>query len=334
MTVDSRFYTSLGALTLEAAAKRTGSELSGYADLIIEGVAAASSAGPSDIAFLEGEKEAAALGDAAGAVIVTGKMRDLIPSHLPVLVSKHPRYAHAQLARALFEARELNGKGTKAISQDAVVGEGCMIAPGVVIGDGVVIGSNTRIGANSVIGPGVQIGRNCRIGANVSIGFALVGDHVTLLSGVRIGEPGFGLVAGPDGLIDAPHLGRVIIQDHVSIGANSCVDRGVFEDTIIGERTKIDNLCQIAHNVVLGRSVVVAAFGGISGSVTVGDGALLGGRVGVADHVNIADGVSVAAGSGVMRDVGPGETWGGMPAKPIRQWMREVAWLQRQTQAK
>jgi UDP-3-O-[3-hydroxymyristoyl] glucosamine N-acyltransferase len=159
----------------------------------------------------------------------------------------------------------------------------------------------------------------------------LLGDHVTLLAGARIGEAGFGVMAGPAGSEDAPHYGRVILQDHVTVGANACIDRGVFGDTIIGERTKIDNLCQIAHNVVLGRSVIVAAFGGISGSVRVGDGSMLGGRVGIADHVTVGEGVSLAASAGLFRDVGPGETWGGTPAKPIRQWMREVAWLNKQT---
>jgi UDP-3-O-[3-hydroxymyristoyl] glucosamine N-acyltransferase len=162
----------------------------------------------------------------------------------------------------------------------------------------------------------------------------LLGDHVTLLAGARIGETGFGVMPGPQGLEDAPHFGRVILQDRVTVGANACIDRGVFADTIIGERTKIDNLCQIAHNVVLGRSVIVAAFGGISGSVKVGDGSMLGGRVGIADHVTVGEGVSLAASAGLFRDVAPGETWGGTPAKPIRQWMREVAWLNKQAAAK
>jgi len=120
----------------------------------------------------------------------------------------------------------------------------------------------------------------------------------------------------------------------VSIGANTCIDRGVFDDTIVGERTKIDNLCQIAHNVVLGRSVLMAAFAGISGSVSVGDGCMFGGRIGIADHVKIGERVSLAASSGIFRDIDSGETWGGLPAKPIRQWMREVAWLQKNANPK
>ena len=253
MTVDSRFYASSGALTLEAAAAITGSELFGNGGKPIAGVASAALAGPGDIAFIEGgEKEVAGLSPEAGAVIVSEKIRSAIPEQVAVLVAKYPRHAHAELARALFSPREIEAS-EQAISPDAVIADNCSIGHGVVIGAGAVIGAGTQIGANTVIGCGVQIGRACRIGSNVTIGFALVGDHVTVLSGARIGESGFGLITGPDGVGDAPHLGRVIIQDHVSIGANSCIDRGVFEDTIIGERTKIDNLCQIAHNVVLGR---------------------------------------------------------------------------------
>ena len=211
---------------------------------------------------------------------------------------------------------------------------GEITSPGAVIGPGAAVGEGTIVRPNAVIGPGVQIGRNCVIGANASVHCALLGDHVTLLAGARIGETGFGVMPGPQGLEDAPHFGRVILQDRVTVGANACIDRGVFADTIIGERTKIDNLCQIAHNVVLGRSVIVAAFGGISGSVRVGDGSMLGGRVGIADHVTVGEGVSLAASAGLFRDVAPGETWGGTPAKPIRQWMREVAWLNKQAAAK
>ena len=210
------------------------------------------------------------------------------------------------------------------------VHETALVDPTAVVCAGASVGENSLVGPHAVIGPGVQVGRDCEIGPHASIQCALIGNSVKIYSGCRIGESGFGVMPGPGGAEDAPQYGRVIIQDFVTVGANTCIDRGAFEDTVIGERTKIDNLCQIAHNVIIGRNVVLASFAGISGSVTIGDGAMLGGRAGIADHVKIGAGAQIAASAGVFRDVPDGETWGGTPARPIRQWMREIAWLQKQ----
>ena len=335
MPVDPRFYRPLEAKRLETIAQATGTDLNGDGTVEISSVSSAAVAGANEIAFLDGDgKSPPDISTKAGALVVNAENAPHVPSGVPYLVSPIPRYAHGQIAHLLFEPRHLQSASTEAISPDASIHDSAVIMPGAVIGRGAAIGDGTVIGANAVIGPGVQIGRHCQIGPNVSVMCALLGDHVKLLAGVRIGEAGFGVLAGPDGAEDAPHFGRVIIQDHVTIGANSCVDRGVFDDTIIGERTRIDNLCQIAHNVVFGRSVLMAAFGGISGSVRIGDGSMLGGRVGVADHVSVGAGASLAASAGLFRDVPDGETWGGTPAKPVRQWMREVAWLQKSANPK
>ena len=185
-----------------------------------------------------------------------------------------------------------------------------------------------------MIGPGVAIGRDCRIGANVTVGFALIGDRVTLSAGVRIGEPGFGAAVSSQGPVDVPQLGRVILQDNVTVGANSCIDRGAYDDTVIGENTKIDNLCMVGHNCVIGRSCLMAAHTGLSGSVTVGDGVMFGGKAGVGDHLTIGEGARVAAGAGVLQDIPKGETWSGYPAKPLRQSLREAIWLAKQASGK
>lgn len=335
MTVDPRFYAPQGALTLGKIAELTGAVLNGDASVEITSVSAAATGRRGDLAFLDGDGKGDVSVDAdVSALILNEANLKHAPEGVPCLVTPLPRHFHGLVAYALFQPRHLIWSGDDRISPEAKVHPGAIVSPGAVVGPGATIGEGTVIGANAVVGPGVQVGRNCRIGANVSLICALVGDKVTLLSGVRIGEAGFGVTGGPAGMEDAPHFGRVILQDNVTIGANSCIDRGVFDDTIIGERTKIDNLCQIAHNVVFGRSVVMAAFGGISGSVTVGDGARIGGRVGIADHVVIGDGVNLAASAGVFRNIEAGETWGGTPAKPIRQWMREVAWLQKQANPK
>jgi UDP-3-O-[3-hydroxymyristoyl] glucosamine N-acyltransferase len=204
----------------------------------------------------------------------------------------------------------------------------------VVLGAGVRIGRGSRICANTVIGPGVQIGRDCVIGSNVTVSFALIGDRVKLYAGARIGEAGFGATGTAAGVMDIPQLGRVILQDGVTVGANSCIDRGAYDDTVIGENTKIDNLVMVGHNCVIGRNCLLVANTGISGSVTVGDNVIFGGKAGIGDHITIGEGARVAAGAGVLADIPAGETWSGYPARPIRQFLRETVWLAKQASAK
>ncbi|MEM5517478.1 UDP-3-O-(3-hydroxymyristoyl)glucosamine N-acyltransferase [Henriciella sp. AS95] len=330
MAVDSRFYDHIGPISLAEIASLTGAKFEGDGDVLIQDVAASHSAGPSEVSYYEGSKAPTPsdVSPNAQACFVVEKFADALPPGVAPLIVPLPRYAHYVAAHSLIRYR--NWFDTGPDDGAASIHESARVHSTAVIGAGAAIGDRTVVGPHAVIGPGVQVGRDCQIGANASVQSALVGNSVKIYSGARIGESGFGVMPGPDGATDAPQFGRVILQDFVTVGANSCIDRGAFDDTILGEHTKIDNLCQIAHNVVVGRNVLMASFAGISGTVTIGDGVMLGGRVGIADHVVVGEGAQIAASAGVFREIPAGETWGGIPAKPLRQWMKEVAWLNRQ----
>jgi len=336
---DLDFFAATGSLTLADVAAAAGLALPEGADpeYRLTGAAPLESAGPHHLAYMDNARYGEALtATRAGACLVSPRFAARCPVGTVALVTRDPYRAYAALLGRLHPDAMRPGSqfGGRSIAPgahvhpDARLEEGVTVDPGAVIGPGVEIGSGSVIGPNAVIGPGVRIGRDCAIGAGTTLSHALVGNRVILHPGARLGQDGFGFAMGATHL-KVPQIGRVIVQDDVEIGANTTIDRGASRDTVIGEGTKIDNLVQIAHNVVIGRHCVIVSGVGISGSTTLEDYVVLGGQVGVVGHLRIGRGAQIAGSSNVNRDVPPGSRWGGTPAKPVRAWFRELTTLAR-----
>jgi UDP-3-O-[3-hydroxymyristoyl] glucosamine N-acyltransferase len=276
---------------------------------------------------------AAAMNSPAGAILTR---LDLVktasdPSDPRLLPVADPRYAFALAARLLrsYERAQARQDGDSAGDSTA------RIHPTAVLGEGVHLGRRTDIGPHVVVGDGVSIGDDCTILANVTIySGTVLGDRVTVQAGAVLGSTGFGYArnSATGEYIAFPQQGTLDIGDDVEIGANTTIDRGALGETRVGAGTKIDNLVHIAHNCILGRNVIIAAQTGISGSSIIEDGAILGGQVGLGEHAHVGPGVILGGGAGVLSHKkvrGPGEVFWGRPARPLKQYLRDLARLSR-----
>lgn len=293
-------------------------------------------AGEGAVAFAESLKDMENAQGVDPALVLTAEK--LAPSAVNIFpgatiaIAQVPKAAFARIAVALHRSlTDLVGEEAGADAPSPNIAKSAHLAKGAIVMPGADIGDDVVIGPRSVIGPGVVVGEGTRIGPHTSISHALIGRECVILAGARIGEAGFGYVADNGRALALPQLGRVVMGDHVDIGANTTVDRGALSDTEIGDGTKIDNLVQVAHNCRLGKGVLIASQTGISGSCDIGDGVMIGGQAGMADHLTIGAGAIISAKSGLMKDVPPGERWGGIPAKPAREWMKDVAALSKLT---
>jgi UDP-3-O-[3-hydroxymyristoyl] glucosamine N-acyltransferase len=327
--------------TLRDLAKQLGCRLLGDPAITVTSVSSLQSANSDSLVFVEDSQHLdTALHSSAAAVIAgdfaIGDFAASAAASKPVLISPQPRLTFTRAARLLRDPDRNRGIHPSAVvPASAQIGNNVAIGAQAILGEHIQIGDETAIDSGAVIGNEVVIGSHCRIDANVTIypGTTL-GDRVIVQAGAVLGSEGFGYVRDfQTGCYEQfPQVGRLVIEDDVEIGANSTIDRGALDETRIRRGTKIDNLVHIGHNVQIGQNVVIAAQTGLSGSAVVEDNVIIGGQVGIADHVRIEEGAILGAQSGIPTKKvirGKGVVFWGTPARPIREYLKELAFVSR-----
>jgi UDP-3-O-[3-hydroxymyristoyl] glucosamine N-acyltransferase len=315
-------------------AELVGGELIGDGDVEITSVADLASAHSGQIAFYEKTDDLPMT--KASCVLVLREVAERAETRgsgsVPLVFVSDPKLAFAKIGAALHppKHRETEIHSTAMISETAKLGNDLFIGAFTTVGDNSTLGDGTQLRAGAKVGDNVTIGKNCVLHPNVFVeDGCIIGDYVILHAGVVVGADGFGYVRdGENGYIKFPQIGTVVIEDNVEIGSNSCIDRGALGETRIGEGTKIDNLVQIAHNVKVGKRVVIAAQTGISGSTIIEDDCVIGGQVGMGDHARVLSGAIIGSQAGVLpgKIVRPG-VWWGTPVQPLDEYKRQNAQL-------
>ena len=325
------YFKKIPSIKLSELAKLSQSELKNCpSDIEITDVATLANASSGQISFFNNPKYLDSLASTnAAACILDEAQAAKAPKNVALLVNKNPYAAYAKVVAAFYpdDAVEYKIEPSASVHPSAKISANCYIGHNVSIDAGVVIEDGCYIGASSFIGRDVKIGTQTKVMPNTTIVYARIGKNCLIYSGVRIGQDGFGFAPSDTGLLKVKQIGLVIIGDYVEIGANTTIDRGAIEDTIIGNGTKIDNQVQIGHNSVIGNHCVICGQVGLAGSSKIDDMVMLGGQVGVAGHLTIGAGSKIAAQSGIMSDVEPKSILGGSPAMPIRDWHKATAVL-------
>ena len=320
-------------MTARELAKRLKVTIEGDPAAEVGGLASPERARVMDLIFVENEKQALRAARSLARCVIAPNELELAGK--TVLRTKNPKLAFAQAAALLFPPPRLAAHGvhrTAVLAEGVKLDEGVAIGPYAVIEEDAVIGAGCQIGAFCCVGRGAVLGAGCTLYPHVVLYPGThVGRDVILHAGVVVGGDGFGYVTDAGRHWKFPQIGRVEIGDGVEIGCNSCVDRAALEETRVGAGTKVDNLVQIGHNVQIGEGGLIAAQAGLAGSSVVGRQAVIGGQVGIADHVRIEDGAIIGAQAGIPtgKRIVAGEPVWGTPARPIRKYLKQLAWLAR-----
>jgi UDP-3-O-[3-hydroxymyristoyl] glucosamine N-acyltransferase len=322
------------SLTAADVARLTGGEIApgGDAARVVTGVSSVERAGEGDVSFLASAKYAAAAARSqAGVLLVTRELAEGVAAGTATrVIVASPHEAMLALLPALYRApaRVPGVHPTAVIGRGVKLGAAVTVGPYVVLGDGATVGDRAWVDAHCVLGAGVSVGEDSRLFPAVTLyPGTVVGRRVVVHSGVRLGSDGFGYVYREGVHQKIPHVGRCVIEDDVEIGANTTIDRGSVDETVIGAGTKIDNLVHLGHNVRVGRLCLIMAQVGVAGSTRIEDGAILAGQVGVGGHVTIGQGARIGGQAGVFGDVPARATWSGYPARPHRDALRAQAAL-------